>query len=171
MAGNVQVIIRPATPDDASTIFQLIYDLAEYERLPHMVEATPEKIRTQLFCDKPVARAVIAEVREAEDQQPQSVGFALFFNNFSTFLSQPGLYLEDLYVKPEWRGRGIGKALLKHLAGIAVETGCGRFEWSVLDWNQPAIDVYKGCGAQILEEWRICRVTGNALQTLAEKRS
>jgi len=169
MSDDLQTIIRPATPNDAEFIYQLIYDLAEYERLTHQVEATPEKLREQLFNPNPVAKAVIAEVRQNPEDVLQSVGFALFFHNFSTFLSQPGLYLEDLYVKPEWRGKGIGKALLMHLAGIAVETGCGRFEWSVLDWNQPAIDVYKACGAQIMEEWRICRVDGDALKALACK--
>ncbi|MGL4668936.1 MAG: GNAT family N-acetyltransferase [Saezia sp.] len=169
MSSDLQTLIRPATPEDAQTIYQLIYDLAVYERLEHLVEATPEKIRAELFRSSPVARAVIAEVKKDSGDGFEAVGFALFFNNFSTFLSQPGLYLEDLYVKPEWRGKGVGKALLKHLAGIAVETGCGRFEWSVLDWNQPAIDVYKACGAVILEDWRICRVAGDALQTLAKK--
>lgn len=165
----VSFVIRPAYPEDAAVIYHLIYQLAEYEHLTHQVQATPEKIREQLFCDHPVAHSVIAEVKDEKTGVMIPVAFALFFNNFSTFLSQPGLYLEDLYVLPEWRGKGIGKSLLKYLAALAVETGCGRFEWSVLDWNQPAIDVYKACGAEVMQEWRICRVTGEALQELANK--
>lgn len=164
---TTSVHIRPATPDDVNTIQELILALAEYEKLTHMVKSTPEMLHTQLFGPRPAAEAVIAEIQD-QQQQVHRVGFALFFPNFSTFLAQPGLYLEDLFVLPQWRGYGIGKALLQHLAGIAVERNYGRFEWSVLDWNQPAIDFYHAAGAQMMQEWRICRVTGEALQTLAK---
>lgn len=153
--------LRPATPADSTTLFRLISALAEYEKLTHLVEATPEKIGQALFGERPHAEAVIAEVEGG-----QAVGFALFFHNFSTFLAKPGLYLEDLFVEPAWRGHGIGKALLRHLAALAVARGCGRFEWSVLDWNQPSIDFYEAMGADVMPDWRICRVTGDALARL-----
>lgn len=156
--------IRPATPADCETLFRLISALAEYEKLTHLVEATPQKLDDALFGATPHAEAVIVEVDT--DSAKQAVGFALFFHNFSTFLAKPGLYLEDLFVDPAWRGHGLGKALLKHLAGIAVERGCGRFEWSVLDWNQPSIDFYEAMGADVMPDWRICRVTGDALTKL-----
>jgi len=140
---------------------QLIRDLAEFEKLTHLLQVTPEKLRPQLFGERPAAEALVAE-REGE-----VVAFALFFTNFSTFLAQPGLYLEDLYVKPEHRGHGIGRALLTGLASLAVERNYGRFEWSVLDWNVNAIRLYEGMGATVMPEWRICRVTGDALQTMA----
>ncbi len=159
--------IRPATPDDSATLFSLISDLAEYEKLTHLVEATPQKIRDALFGATPHAEAVIAEVEQ--DGARHAVGFALFFHNFSTFLARPGLYLEDLFVEPAWRGHGLGKALLQHLAAIAVERGCGRFEWSVLDWNQPSIDFYRAMGADVMPDWRICRVTGDALSRLGSQ--
>ena len=154
--------LRAATPADAATLVGLIRELAAYERLEHLVEATPERLAAQLFGERPAAEAVIAELAGAP------VGFALFFPNFSTFLAKPGLYLEDLYVQPAHRGRGIGKALLKHLAALAVSRGCGRFEWSVLDWNAPAIGFYESLGATLMTDWRICRVTGEALQELAQ---
>ncbi|PLQ01399.1 GNAT family N-acetyltransferase [Cupriavidus pauculus] len=156
--------IRPATPADSATLFRLISDLAEYEKLTHLVEATPQKLGDALFGAKPHAEAVLVEVDQ--DGAKQAVGFALFFHNFSTFLAKPGLYLEDLFVEPAWRGHGLGKALLKHLAALAVERGCGRFEWSVLDWNQPSIDFYQAMGADVMPDWRICRVTGDALTKL-----
>ncbi|SFD33569.1 hypothetical protein SAMN05216321_1172 [Cupriavidus sp. OV038] len=156
--------IRPAEPADSTTLFRLIAALAEYEKLTHLVEATPEKIQTALFGDRPHAEAVLVEVET--DEGRQAVGFALFFHSFSTFLAKPGLYLEDLFVEPAWRGHGLGKALLRHLAGIAVARGCGRFEWSVLDWNQPSIDFYQAMGADVMPDWRICRVTGDALTKL-----
>ncbi len=156
--------IRPATPADSATLFRLISDLAEYEKLTHLLEATPQKIGDALFGARPHAEAVIVEVDQ--DGAKQAVGFALFFHNFSTFLAKPGLYLEDLFVEPAWRGHGLGKALLKHLATLAVERGCGRFEWSVLDWNQPSIDFYQAMGADVMPDWRICRVTGDALTKL-----
>ncbi len=156
--------IRPATPADSETLFRLISALAEYEKLTHLVEATPQKLDDALFGARPHAEAVLVEVES--DGAAQAVGFALFFHNFSTFLAKPGLYLEDLFVEPAWRGHGLGKALLRHLAAIAVERGCGRFEWSVLDWNQPSIDFYRAMGADVMPDWRICRVTGAALKKL-----
>lgn len=156
--------IRPATLADSETLFRLISDLAEYEKLTHLVEATPQKIGDALFGAKPHAEAVIVEVDQ--DGAKRAVGFALFFHNFSTFLAKPGLYLEDLFVEPAWRGHGLGKALLRHLAALAIERDCGRFEWSVLDWNQPSIDFYQAMGADVMPDWRICRVTGDALKAL-----
>ncbi|MFJ5381041.1 GNAT family N-acetyltransferase [Cupriavidus sp. CER94] len=158
-------LIRPATPADSATLFRLISELAEYEKLTHLVEATPQKIGDALFGARPHAEAVIVEVDQ--EGAKQAVGFALFFHNFSTFLAKPGLYLEDLFVESAWRGHGLGKALLKHLAALAVERGCGRFEWSVLDWNQPSIDFYRAMGADVMPDWRICRVTGDALKALS----
>ncbi|MDP3823838.1 MAG: GNAT family N-acetyltransferase [Burkholderiales bacterium] len=153
--------LRAAVVGDVSAIVQLIRDLAEFEQLSHLVQVTPEKLRPQLFGEKPAAEAMVAE-RDGE-----VVAFALYFTNFSTFLAQPGLYLEDLYVKPEHRGHGIGKALLKRLAALAVERDYGRFEWSVLDWNTNAITVYEKMGATVMPEWRICRTTGDELRAMA----
>ncbi|MGO4330668.1 N-acetyltransferase family protein [Cupriavidus sp. 2TAF22] len=160
-AAAPRFVLRPATAADCDTLLQLISALAEYEKLTHLLEATPQKLHEALFSPRPLAEAVLVEVPGA--QGPQAVGFALFFHNFSTFLSRRGLYLEDLYVEPAWRGHGMGKALLKHLAALAVERGCGRFEWTVLDWNTPSIDFYRAMGADVLPDWRICRVTGEAL--------
>ncbi len=157
-------ILRPATPDDCETLLALITALAEYEKLTHLVEATPEKLRAALFGAHPHAEAVLVEAPDT--QGGQAVGFALFFHNFSTFLAKPGLYLEDLYVDPAWRGHGLGKMLLKYLAALALERGCGRFEWSVLDWNTPSIEFYRAMGADVMPDWRICRVTGEALEKL-----
>ena len=154
--------LRAAELGDVSAIVQLIRDLAEFEQLSHLVQVTPEKLRPQLFGEKPAAEAIVAE------RGGEVVAFALYFTNFSTFLAQPGLYLEDLYVKPEHRGHGIGKALLKRLAALAVERDCGRFEWSVLDWNTNAITVYERMGATLLPDWRICRVTGDELRAMAK---
>ena len=152
--------LRPAEPGDVAAIVGLIRELAAFEQLTHLVRVTPESLAPHLFGAKPVAEAVVAE------QDGTVVAFALFFTNFSTFLGQPGLYLEDLYVQAAHRGRGIGAALLRHLAGLAVQRGCGRFEWSVLDWNTDAIGFYEKLGAQLLPDWRICRVTGPALAAL-----
>ena len=154
--------LRPAEPRDVDAIVELIRGLAEFEKLTHLLRVTPETLRPHLFGARPVAEAFVAEV------DAEVVGFALFFTNFSTFLAQPGLYLEDLYVKPEHRGAGIGRALLKRLAGLAKERQYGRFEWSVLDWNENAIRFYQGMGATVLPDWRICRVTGDALQAMGE---
>jgi GNAT superfamily N-acetyltransferase len=152
-------LIRPATTADLSTILSFIRGLAEYEKLAHEVEATEEKLRATLFPGDgaPVAHCIIAFANDAP------AGFAIYFFNYSTFLAKPGLYLEDLFVKPEFRGHGIGKALLLHLAKSANARGCGRMEWSVLDWNQPAIEFYESLGARRMKEWQICRLTGAAL--------
>jgi GNAT superfamily N-acetyltransferase len=158
--------LRPAELRDVAPIVQLIRELAEFEKLTHLLQVTPEKLRPHLFGEKPVAEAWVAEVPAAAvaPGEPTVVAFALFFTNFSTFLAQPGLYLEDLYVKPAHRRLGIGRALLTRLARLAVERHCGRFEWSVLDWNVNAIGFYEKLGATILPDWRICRVAGDALQ-------
>ncbi len=155
---NTPHSLRPATKADLSAIVGLITELADFEKLTHLVVVTPESLEPHLFGPKPVAEAVVGEVGG------QVVAFALFFTNFSTFLGQPGLYLEDLYVQPAHRGTGLGKALLAHLGALAVARGCGRFEWSVLDWNQPAIDFYRAMGATVMPDWRICRLAGPALQ-------
>ncbi len=154
--------LRPATPGDLSAIVGLIRELAVFEKLEHLVIVTPESLHPHLFGPRPVAEALVGEV--SVEGQPRVVAFALFFTNFSTFLGQPGLYLEDLYVQPAHRGSGLGKALLKQLGALAVQRGCGRFEWSVLDWNQNAIRFYQKMGATVMPDWRICRVTGEALQ-------
>ena len=152
--------IRPARPEDCALIAELIGELAEYERLAHEAVATAADLRRDLFGDRPYAEALIAEA----DGQP--AGFALFFHNYSTFQGRPGLYLEDLYVRPAFRGRGLGKALLLHLAGLAVERRCGRLEWAVLDWNSPAIAFYKSLGAHPMSDWTTYRLDGPALQRL-----
>lgn len=153
--------LRPATRADLPAIVGLIRELAVFERLEHLVVCTPESIEPHLFGPRPAAEVVVAE--RPVDGAPSVVGFALFFTNFSTFLGRPGIYLEDLYVKPTQRGLGIGKALLGHLGALAVARGCGRFEWSVLDWNENAIRFYERMGAKVLPDWRICRITGDAL--------
>jgi GNAT superfamily N-acetyltransferase len=155
------VTLRLATRDDVPLILDFIRALAEYEREPDAVLATEAMLETELFGERPGAEVVIAEA----DGQP--AGFALFFHNFSTWLGRRGLYLEDLFVRPEFRGRGVGLVLMTYLAQLAVERGCGRFEWSVLDWNTPAIDFYRSLGAVGLEEWTVQRLAGNALQKLA----
>ena len=160
-AAAMTTTIRSATRTDAALIASLIRELADYEKLLHECHVTAEAIAQSLFSSKPQAECVIAE----RDGAP--VGFALFFHNYSTFLAKPGLYLEDLFVRPEARGHGVGKALLSHLAQLAVARGCGRFEWSVLDWNAPAIAFYQSLGAKAQDEWTIYRVTGDALSQLA----
>jgi GNAT superfamily N-acetyltransferase len=155
--------VRSATPADVPVILALIRELAVYEKLEHLVGAKEEDLHTALFAERSVIEALIASL----DDEP--VGFALFFPNFSTFLGKPGLYLEDLYVRPEARGAGLGRMLLEHLAGLAVDRGWGRMEWSVLDWNQPAIEFYKKMGATPMDEWTTFRVTGGALRKLALK--
>lgn len=157
---NAPHTLRPATPADVPAIVGLITELAVFEQLEHLVVVTPETLLPQLFGPRPAAECVVGEV------DGRVVAFALFFHNFSTFLGRPGLYLEDLYVQPAHRGTGLGKALLRHLGALAVERGCGRFEWSVLDWNQRAIDFYQTMGATVMPDWRICRVTGPALSAL-----
>ena len=153
--------IRPAQPSDVAHIQAMIIELAVFEQLEHMVVATEALLHEGLFGARPACEAIIGE------EDGVVVTFALFFHNFSTFLSKKGLYLEDLYVKQDCRGKGYGKAMLVRLAQLALERQCGRFEWSVLDWNNPAIDFYKAMGAELLPDWRICRVTGTALSDLA----
>lgn len=160
--------LRAAEPRDVPAIVGLIGELAAFEQLTHLLQVTPEKLHPHLFGPRPVAEALVAERPAAEGQAPEVVAFALFFTNFSTFLAQPGLYLEDLFVRPAHRGDGIGQALLQRLAQLAVERGCGRFEWSVLDWNAHAIRFYERMGATVMPDWRICRVTGDGLQRLAD---
>jgi GNAT superfamily N-acetyltransferase len=153
--------IRPATPADVGLILQLIRELAEYEKLLDRVVATELMLHEALFGERPRAEVLIAQV------DGQTAGFALFFHNFSTFVGRAGLYLEDLFVRPNFRKFGIGKMLLTHLAKLALERGCGRFEWAVLDWNEPAIGFYKKLGAQPQDDWTVFRVDGEALQHLA----
>jgi len=155
------ISIRPATPNDVPTVASLIRALSQYEKLEHEVTMTEDKLRVSMFGPRPYAEALLAE----EDGTP--VGFALFFHNYSTFLAQPGLYLEDLYVLESHRGKGIGKALLVHLAMIAVERNCGRLEWAVLDWNVDAIGFYEKLGAKPNSEWTVYRLTGDSLNGLA----
>ncbi len=153
--------IREANESDVPQIHQFIRDLADYEKLGHVVVATEAQLLATLFGDTPFAEVIIAE----EDGKP--AGFALFFHNYSTFLAQPGIYLEDLFVKSEYRGRGYGKALLARLAQIARERKCGRVDWAVLDWNEPSIKFYESLGARRMDEWHTFRLTGPALERLA----
>jgi GNAT superfamily N-acetyltransferase len=153
--------IRPATHDDVAPILEMVKELAAYERLLHTVQATEADLREALFGPRPVAEALVA------DRSGRAVGFALFFHNYSTFLGRPGIYLEDLFVKPEMRGRGFGKALLTCLAKLAKERNCGRVEWAVLDWNEPAIAFYQRLGAVPMDEWTVYRLTGEALDRQA----
>lgn len=154
------VELRPAMRADVPQILAFVCELAEYEKLADEAVASEADVTEQLFGGHPAAEIVIAEV------DGQSAGFALFFHNFSTFLGRRGLYLEDLFVRPQYRGLGLGKRLMVHLARLAVERGCGRFEWSVLDWNEPAIRFYRGLGAVGLEEWTVQRLSGPALHAL-----
>jgi GNAT superfamily N-acetyltransferase len=153
--------IIPATERDVAVILDLIRGLAEYERLPNEVVATEERLRESLFGPRPDAEVVIAWAGE------EAAGFALFFHNYSTFLGRRGLALEDLFVRPRWRGQGLGRRLLAHLAALAVERGCGRFEWSVLDWNEGAIRFYRSVGAVAMDDWTTYRLTGAPLEALA----
>ena len=153
--------IRSATPADLPLIARFIRDLADYEKLAHEVRFDEAKLGENLFGARPYAEVVIGEIDGAAQ------GFALFFHNFSTFEGRPGIYLEDLFVRPEARGSGLGKALLAHLAGLVVERDCARLEWSVLDWNAPAIGFYQSLGAKLMDEWTVMRVDGDALTSLA----
>lgn len=153
--------LRPASESDVAVILRFIEKLAEYEKLSHEVVATEAGLRKYLFGGRPMAEVILAY------WGGDAVGFALFFYNFSTFLARPGIYLEDLFVDVEHRGKGIGKALLTRLAQIALEQGCGRLEWSVLDWNEPSIQFYRGLGAAAKDEWTMYRLTGHALEKLA----
>lgn len=153
--------LRPATPADVPLVLELIEGLAEYERLRHECHATAELLHRALFGERPYAEVVIAE------RDRVAAGFALFFHNFSTFLTRPGIYLEDLFVRPEHRGHGVGRALLQYLATLALQRGCGRLEWAVLDWNESAIGFYRKLGAVPQDEWTVFRVSGDALTRLA----
>lgn len=155
------VTIRPAAPADVPVIFRFIKELAEYEREPQAVVSSEAMIRDALFGAPPAAYALIAEEGELQ------AGYALYFFNYSTWLGRPGLYLEELYVTPSARGSGIGRTLLSHLAAIAVQRGCGRMEWAVLDWNEPAIEFYRALGATAMDEWTLYRLTGKALEDVA----
>ena len=157
----MSVSIRAARQSDVAILHALIRALAEYEKLAAQVVGTVEDLQRELFCERPAIEAIIAW----EEQLP--LGFALYFHSYSTFLARRGLYLEDLFVVPEARGRGIGKALMRHCASVAVQRGCGRFEWAVLDWNQPAIEFYQSIGATMLPDWRICRISGDVLKRFA----
>ena len=166
----IEFQLRPAQPADVPAIVGLITELAEFEQLAHLLRLTPEALAPHLFGERPVVECVVAEAAGgggAGGVIAGVVGFALFFTNFSTFLAKPGLYLEDLYVQPAFRGAGIGKALLSHLGALAVARDYGRFEWSVLDWNVNAIRFYQKMGAAVMPEWRICRVAGSTLQGFA----
>ena len=157
----MNLVLRFATPEDVATILRFVRELAEFERAADKVVATEALLHEAMFGERPVAEAVMAE----RDGEP--LGMALFFHNFSTWTGWRGLYLEDLYVTPAARGSGVGKALLSHLAAIAVDRGCSRFEWAVLNWNQKAIDFYKAMGAEPMDEWTVNRVSGDALTKLA----
>lgn len=155
--------IVPAQVADVPIILGMIRALAEYEQLTHEVTATEQDLRQSLFGPRPAGEVVIAYSGD------QPVGFALFFHNFSTFLGKHGLYLEDLFVVPEWRGRGVGKQLFAHVAAVADSRQCGRLEWTVLDWNESAIAFYRSMGAHVLDEWRICRLTGHELRAVSTR--
>ena len=155
--------IRPATPEDVPAIHAMILDLAVYEKLEHEFVATVEDLAASFFGQEPAAESLVAEVERGEP-----IGYAIFFKTFSTFLAKPGLWLEDLYVKPEYRGRGIGKGLLLAVGDIAKERGSGRYEWNVLDWNQRAIEVYEKAGARILSDWRVVRLDREGIENLGE---
>jgi len=165
MSSPAPFTLRFAELRDVAPIVQLIRELAEFETLTHLLQVTPEKLRPHLFGEKPVAEVVLA----FDGDTP--AGYALWFRTYSTFLARPGLYLEDLFVYPEFRKRGLGRQLLAHLARIAVERGYGRMEWMVLDWNENAIRFYRSLGASMVEGWELCRVTGDGLRSLAERAS
>lgn len=165
MTSHSDLILRFAQPADCDVLFELVKALAEYVKLSDAVTGNALALQEHLFGERKYVEAILAEYAG------QGVGFALFLHNYSTFLTKPGIYLEDLFVLPEYRRLGIGKALLTKLAQIAVERGCGRLEWSVLDWNEPAIAFYRRMGASILDDWRICRVTEEALIQLGGRNS
>jgi GNAT superfamily N-acetyltransferase len=159
---SAAIHVRPAQPTDVSPMHTLLLELAAYERLSHAVQATADSLREALFGARPVAEAIVVEAGR------QIVGYALYFTTYSTFVGRPGMYLEDLYVQPAWRGQGIGKRLLAEIARQAVERSCGRLEWAVLDWNQPSIDFYQRLGARPLDDWTTYRMTGEPLAALAK---
>lgn len=155
-------VLRPARPSDCGEIDRLIHELAVYEKLAHQKVGTPEELHAALFGERPACEALVAE------REGRAVGFALYFTTFSTFLCRPGIYLEDVFVEPAHRGVGIGKAILRHLAALAVERGCGRFEWRVLDWNEPSIRFYESLGGKVLPEWELVRMTAPEFTALAK---
>jgi GNAT superfamily N-acetyltransferase len=155
-------MIRPARPEDVPALHALIHELARYERLEHQVTGTPDDLREHLFGARPYAEALVA------DEGGITAGFALYFHNYSTFLARPGIYLEDLFVLPTHRRKGLGRALLREIARVAVARRCGRLEWAVLSWNAPAIALYRSLGAPPMDEWRICRLTGGGIAALAD---
>ena len=157
----MELVIRPATRDDVPLVLTFIKNLAEYERLSHEVTATEQDLADTLFGPRPGAEVLLGFA------SGEPAAFALFFSNYSTFLGKPGIYLEDLFVRPAWRGKGFGKAMLSAVARTAVERGCGRLEWSCLDWNEPSIGFYKSLGAQAMDEWTVYRLTGNTLKGFA----
>ncbi len=161
--GDSDFVIRQASKEDCPLILTFIKELAEYEKLLHEVETDEKTLESSLFGKKQYAQVIIGEYRN------KPVGFALYFHNFSTFVGRPGIYLEDLYVRPEMRGRGFGKILLAYLAKLAKSLNCGRLEWWVLDWNKQAIDFYKSIGAEPMDEWTVNRVAGEALDKLADQ--
>ncbi len=163
---NNRFHIRPAQPDDVPLILRFIRDLAEFEGLSHVVAATEESLRESLFGPNPSAEVALGFLG---DDPVRIRGFAVFFHTYSTFLGRRGMYLEDIFVMPEHRRKGLGTMLLRHVAGIAVERGCGRFEWAALDWNQNAARFYEGLGAEVLNEWRTFRMDGEALRNLVDK--
>jgi len=154
--------IDPATERDVAVLLRLIKGLADYERLSHQVVATEDGLRSSLFGPRPVAEAILARVGT------EAVGFAVFFPSFSTFAGRPNMYLEDLYVEPQWRGRGVGRGLFARVASIAAERGCGQMNWSVLDWNEPALDFYRGLGAEPVKNWVGYKLAGESFRRLAE---
>ena len=160
-----QYLLRPARSEDIPHIHKLMLDMAEFENLTGIFKATPDSLHQSLFGDRPAVNCLVGATASAPDAP---VAYIMWFHNYSSFLDKRGLYLEDLYVDPAHRGQGLGKLALKHLAQLAVELDCGRFEWSVLDWNRNAIDFYEYLGAQVLPDWRIVRVTGDALKKLAD---
>lgn len=165
------ITVLPARAEDTAVILGLVTALGEYEKLSHEIVATEDGIREALFGPHPAAEAIIAWTQPdaSASARGEAIGFAVFFHNFSTFLGRRGLYLEDLFVVPAWRGRGIGKLLLAHLAGIAVERNCGRMEWAVLDWNAPAIGFYERLGAKLRKDWILTRLTGEPLRRLGRR--
>lgn len=162
--GHSEYQIRKAGAADAETLFELVKGLAEYEKLTHAVTGNAATLARHMEGERPYVEALLAE-----DEGGAAVGFAIFFTNYSTFLTKPGLYLEDIFVLPERRGRGIGRALIGAVAAEAARRGCGRMEWSVLDWNEPAIGFYRALGATVLPDWRICRLEAGALAELGRK--
>ena len=161
--------IRKAEPSDLRLIVQLIEELADYEKLRDQCVVTPEALGEFLFGGKPLIHCLIAEVEDPKTSETAAAGFALYFFNFSTFLGRPGLYLEDIFVRPAYRGAGIGRSFFNELAAAALQNGCGRVEWSVLDWNKPSIGFYKGLGAVPMDDWTVYRLTGANLEQLARQ--